>query len=114
MMVAEVAAIGGCAAGGVWLWGHGHGGWAVAVWVFAALTVASIASTAIVDDIPLKEVAARVGVGLVGGGYLLGLAWGCWWLHQSGSDGLAVLAGIFGLWGVPLGLAVVMRKIRGE
>jgi hypothetical protein len=114
MLVSEVLLIGAGAVGGYWLWGHAHPVWAVAAWVFAAAVVVSIVGTIITEERPLQEFAGSFVVGILGAAYLAGLGGFCRWLWQSGNSGWAVLAGIFGLWGVPLGVAMILNRIRGE
>jgi hypothetical protein len=114
MLIGELLSIGGGAVGGYWLWGHGHPVWAVAAWIFAAGMVVSIVSTIVTEERSFKELAGSLAVGLLGAAYLAALGGFCWWLWQSGNSGWAVLAGIFGLWGVPLGLAMILNRIRGE
>ena len=114
MLLSEVTVTAGAVWGGLWLWGHDHGGWAVAAWLFAAAMVASVVSTAITDEKPFKELLGPLVGASVGAAYLLGLGWFVWGLHAGGSDGAAVLTAIVGLWGVPIALAVVVNRIRGE
>jgi hypothetical protein len=114
MLMSEVAITAGGIWGGIWLWGHQHPVWAVACWLLAGLMVVAVVSTAIEEKPPAKELAGKFAVAFIGAGYLFGLGFGCWRLWTSGYDGSAVLLGIFGLWGVPLGLAAILNRFRKD
>jgi hypothetical protein len=114
MLMSEVLLAGGAVVGAPWLWRHEHPVFAVALGGFAALTVVSVVTTAVSEKRPWKELLGAFAVAVLGAGYLSGLAWACWGLWSSGNSGWAVLAGIVGLWGVPLGLAFVLGRFRGE